>query len=68
MWQLINKNNLPVPNAAEWELKSQRLKTSSLSTLFHIESSPQTGHNHDTKFKMRQNCLPELYEKTTVII
>ena len=33
----IEENNLPIPNAAEWELKTQRLNTSSLTTLFHIE-------------------------------
>ncbi len=33
----IKENNLPIPNAAEWELKSQRLSTTSLTTLFHIE-------------------------------
>ncbi len=37
----IEENNLPIPNAAEWELKTQRLGTSSLTTLFHIEPSPQ---------------------------
>ncbi len=37
----IKENNLPIPNAAEWELKTQRLNTSSLTTLFHIEPSPQ---------------------------
>ncbi|MDR2205246.1 MAG: MvaI/BcnI family restriction endonuclease [Flavobacteriaceae bacterium] len=37
----IEENNLPIPNAAEWELKSQRLNTSSLTTLFHIEPSPR---------------------------
>ncbi len=37
----IEENNLPMPNAAEWELKAQRLGTSSLTTLFHIEPSPQ---------------------------
>jgi len=36
----IEENNLPIPNAAEWELKCQRIKTSSLTTLFHIEPSP----------------------------
>ncbi len=36
----IEENNLPIPNAAEWELKTQRLATSSLTTLFHIEPSP----------------------------
>lgn len=37
----IAENNLPIPNAAEWELKSQRINTSSLTTLFHIEPSPR---------------------------
>jgi hypothetical protein len=36
----IQENNLPIPNAAEWELKCQRLNTSSLTTLFHVEPSP----------------------------
>lgn len=36
----IEENNLPIPNAAEWELKCQRIKTSSLITLFHMEPSP----------------------------
>ncbi len=37
----IKENNLPIPNAAEWELKAQRSKTSSLTTLFHMEPSPR---------------------------
>lgn len=37
----IQENNLPIPNAAEWELKAQRLNSSSLTTLFHIEPSPR---------------------------
>ncbi|MDR3227285.1 MAG: MvaI/BcnI family restriction endonuclease [Prevotellaceae bacterium] len=37
----IEENNLPIPNAAEWELKAQRLNTSSLTTLFHTEPSPR---------------------------
>lgn len=36
----IEENNLPIPNAAEWELKCQRLNSSSLTTLFHMEPSP----------------------------
>lgn len=36
----IEENNLPIPNAAEWELKAQRRQTSSLTTLFHVEPSP----------------------------
>ncbi len=37
----IKENNLPIPNAAEWELKAQRIDTTSLCTLFHIEPSPR---------------------------
>jgi hypothetical protein len=36
----IKENNLPIPNAAEWELKTQRFGTDSLTTLFHMEPSP----------------------------
>ena len=37
----IQENNLPIPNAAEWELKCQRAESSSLITLFHMEPSPR---------------------------
>jgi len=37
----IEENNLPIPNAAEWELKCQRANTTSLITLFHMEPSPR---------------------------
>ncbi len=37
----IKENNLPIPNAAEWELKAQRLGSASLTTLFHMEPSPR---------------------------
>lgn len=37
----IEENNLPIPNAAEWELKAQRINTTSLTTLFHMEPSPR---------------------------
>jgi len=37
----IAENNLPIPNAAEWELKTQRANTTSLTTLFHTEPSPR---------------------------
>ena len=33
-----------------------------------IDFDARTGHNHGTKFRLRQNFLPELYEKVTVII
>lgn len=37
----IEENNLPIPNASEWELKCQRMDTTSLTTLFHSEPSPR---------------------------
>lgn len=37
----IPENNLPIPNAAEWELKAQRKGSSSLLTLMHMEPSPR---------------------------
>lgn len=37
----IQENNLPIPNAAEWELKCQRADTAALTTLFHMEPSPR---------------------------
>jgi hypothetical protein len=37
----IEENNLPLPNAAEWELKAQKKNTTSLVTLFHMEPSPR---------------------------
>ncbi len=37
----IDENNLPLPNAAEWELKTRRLDSTSLVTLFHTEPSPR---------------------------
>lgn len=39
----IPENNLAIPNAAEWELKSQRATTSSLTTLCHVEPSPRAA-------------------------
>ncbi len=37
----IEENNLPLPNATEWELKAQKKETTSLVTLFHMEPSPR---------------------------
>ena len=37
----VEENNLPIPNASEWELKTQRLGTSALTTLLHSEPSPR---------------------------
>lgn len=43
----IKENNLPLPNAAEWELKTQRRNTTALLTLFHLEPSPRGLHIAD---------------------
>lgn len=37
----IEENNLPIPNAAEWELKTQKKNTTSLVSVFHMEPSPR---------------------------
>jgi hypothetical protein len=37
----IAENNLPIPNAAEWELKTRRANTTALTTMLHIEPSPR---------------------------
>lgn len=37
----IEENNLPIPNAQEWELKGQRSQSNSLVTLKHLEPSPR---------------------------
>jgi hypothetical protein len=50
----ITENNLPIPNAAEWELKTQRINTTSLTTLFHCEPSP-------TALKLVSSRLLPLY-------
>ena len=33
-----------------------------------VDFDARTGHNHRTKFRLRQNCLPKLYQRTTEII
>ena len=50
----IEENNLPLPNASEWELKCQRSNTTSLITLFHMEPSPRA-------FKFVPNILLPKY-------
>ncbi|MDN3509808.1 MAG: MvaI/BcnI family restriction endonuclease [Candidatus Jettenia sp.] len=50
----IKENNLPIPNAREWELKGQRKHTTSLVTLKHIEPSP-------TGVRIVSNVLLPLY-------
>ena len=33
-----------------------------------VDFDARTGHNHGTKFRLRQDCLPMLYEQVTNII
>ena len=33
-----------------------------------VDFDARTGHNHGTKFRMRQDALPMLYEKQTIIL
>ena len=37
----IDENNLPIPNASEWELKTQRIGSTGRITLTHSEPSPR---------------------------
>lgn len=37
----IEENNLPIPNASEWELKSKRIGSTALTSLVHPEPSPR---------------------------
>lgn len=33
-----------------------------------VDFDARTGHNHDTKFRLRQNCLPMLYKEAIEIL
>jgi hypothetical protein len=33
-----------------------------------VDFDARTDHNHGTKFRMRQNCLPNLYEETKKVV
>jgi hypothetical protein len=37
----LKENNLPIPNAAEWELKTHKSGSNALCSLFHMEPSPR---------------------------
>src|SRR3990170_6082906 len=37
----LPENNLPIADSAQWELKSHRVGSSSLLTLFHMEPQPR---------------------------
>ena len=56
----IEENNLPIPNAAEWELKCQRSNSSSLTTLFHMEPSPRALKFVPCIFLLKYGWLHEL--------
>lgn len=32
-----------------------------------VDFDARTGHNHGTKFRLRQDCLPDLYSEVSVI-
>jgi hypothetical protein len=38
----LPENNLPIADTAQWELKTHRIASSSLITLFHMEPEPRT--------------------------
>jgi len=38
------------------------------SAVILVDFDARTGHNHGTKFRLRQTYLPTLYEKQTVIL
>jgi hypothetical protein len=33
-----------------------------------VDFDARTGHNHGTKFRLRQNYLPMLYEEVTTVV
>ena len=33
-----------------------------------VDFDARSGHNHGTKFRLRQNCLPMLYKEIKVIL
>lgn len=37
----ISENNLAIANTVDWEIKAQRLNTTSLTTLFHFDPNPR---------------------------
>ncbi len=39
----LSENNLPIADTAQWELKSHRIGSQSLLTLFHMEPEPRTA-------------------------
>ncbi|WP_062349890.1 MvaI/BcnI family restriction endonuclease [Bacillus kwashiorkori] len=50
----VPENNLPIPDLDKWELKSKRVHSNSLVTLFHLEPFPR-------KYKFVPNILLPLY-------
>lgn len=50
----LSENNLPISDTAQWELKTHRIGSSSLLTLFHMEPQPR-------EFKVVVNCLIPIY-------
>jgi hypothetical protein len=46
----IKENNLQLPDAGKYELKCQRIETSSLTTLFHLDPFPRKPESVVTKY------------------
>src|SRR3954470_11391780 len=59
-----------------WYRKAMRLERFSFPAFLDaleqgtvlVDFDARTGHNHGTKFRLRQDCLPILYERATVIV
>ena len=59
-----------------WYRKAMRLERFSFAAFLIaleqgnvlVDFDARSGHNHGTKFRLRQDCLPMLYETATVIV
>jgi hypothetical protein len=59
-----------------WYRKAMRLERFSFPAFLSaleagtvlVDFDARTGHNHGTKFRLRQDCLPTLYERTAVVV
>ena len=61
-------SNTEIPDSAK-DKERQVLRAKALEEgKILVDFDARTGHNHGTKFRMRQDCLPMLYKKVTEII
>lgn len=58
----IKENNLPLPNA-----RFEKFLDCAEKGYVLVDFDARTGHNHGTKFRLKQDKLPSLYETVTVI-